>query len=345
MTSKCILVTGGAGYIGTHTVVELIIAGYDVVIVDNFVNAFSESVKRVEEITGRKIPHYSIDLLNREALKEVFKKHEFYAVIHLAALKAVGESVEIPLRYYHNNITGSVNLLECMKECGVWKFVFSSSATVYGTPQNLPISEDHPVGIGITNPYGRSKFFIEEIIKDLCKAEKNMNAVLLRYFNPVGAHKSGRIGEDPQGIPNNLMPYLLQVAVGRRPHLNVFGNDYETTDGTGVRDYIHVVDLAVGHVSALKKLEENCGCKVYNLGTGRGYSVLEMVKAVEKASGKTVEYKICPRREGDVASMFSNASLAEKELGWKAERGLDEMCEDSWRWQVQNPQGFNTAGS
>lgn len=343
--SKCILVTGGAGYIGTHTVVELVNAGYEVVVVDNFVNAFTESIKRVQEITGKNIVHYSVDLLDKDALEEVFNKHEFYAVVHLAALKAVGESVVIPLRYYHNNVTGCLNLLECMKEHGVWKFVFSSSATVYGLPQDLPINEDHPVGVGITNPYGRTKFFIEEIIKDLCKTEKNMNAVLLRYFNPVGAHKSGQIGEDPQGIPNNLMPYILQVAIGRRPHLNVFGNNYDTCDGTGVRDYIHVVDLAVGHVAALKKLDEDCGCKVYNLGTGRGYSVLEMVKAVEKASGKPVPYKIAPRREGDVATMFADASLANKELDWKAERGLDEMCEDSWRWQVQNPLGFNTEAS
>ncbi|XP_015754886.1 PREDICTED: UDP-glucose 4-epimerase-like [Acropora digitifera] len=280
--SKCILVTGGAGYVGTHTVVELINAGYEVIIIDNFVNSFYR----------------------------LFSTHDF---------------------------------LQCMKEHGVWKFVFSSSATVYGLPQNLPIKEDHPVGIGVTNPYGRTKFFIEEMIRDLCKAEKRMNAVLLRYFNPIGAHKSGKIGEDPQGIPNNLVPYILQVAIGRRSHLNVFGDNYNTSDGTGVRDYIHVVDLAVGHVAALKKLDENCGCKVYNLGTGRGYSVLEMVKAVEKASGKPVPYKIAPCREGDIASMFADASLAEKELNWKAERGLDEMCEDSWKWQVQNPQGFNTA--
>lgn len=341
--SKCILVTGGAGYVGTHTVVELINAGYEVIIIDNFVNSFTESIKRVQEITGKKIIHYSVDLLDKEALTKVFSKHKFYAVVHLAALKAVGESLEIPLRYYHNNVTGSLNLLQCMKEHGVWKFVFSSSATVYGLPQNLPIKEDHPVGIGVTNPYGRTKFFIEEIIRDLCKAEKRMNAVLLRYFNPIGAHKSGKIGEDPQGIPNNLVPYILQVAIGRRSHLNVFGDNYNTSDGTGVRDYIHVMDLAVGHVAALKKLDENCGCKVYNLGTGRGYSVLEMVKAVEKASGKPVPYKIAPCREGDVASMFADASLAEKELNWKAERGLDEMCEDSWKWQVQNPQGFNKA--
>lgn len=341
--SKCILVTGGAGYIGTHTVVELINAGYEVIVVDNFVNSFTESIKRVQEITGKKIIHYSVDLLDKEALTKVFSKHEFYAVVHLAALKAVGESVEIPLRYYHNNVTGSLNLLQCMKEHGVWKFVFSSSATVYGLPQKLPIKEDHPVGTGITNPYGRTKFFIEEMIRDLCKAEKRMNAVLLRYFNPIGAHKSGKIGEDPQGIPNNLVPYILQVAIGRRTHLNVFGDNYNTSDGTGVRDYIHVIDLAVGHVAALKKLDENCGCKVYNLGTGRGYSVLEMIKAVEKASGKPVPYKIAPCREGDVASMFADPSLAEKELNWKAERGLDEMCEDSWKWQVQNPHGFNTA--
>lgn len=342
MIEKCIVVTGGAGYIGSHIVVELVNTGYDVVIIDSFVNAFTESLKRMEEITGKKIVYYSVDLLNKDALKEVFRKHEVYAVVHLAALKAVGESVAMPLQYYHNNITGSINLLQCMKEHGVWNFIFSSSATVYGMPNCLPISEDHPVGDGITNPYGRSKFFIEQIIQDLCKAEKNLKVVMLRYFNPVGAHKSGRIGEDPQGIPNNLMPYILQVAVGRRPHLNVFGDDYNTADGTGVRDYIHVVDLAAGHVVALKKFDEDCGCKIYNLGTGRGYSVLEMVKAVEKASGRPVPYEIAPRREGDVDAVYSDASLAEKELGWKATRGLEEMCEDAWRWQLQNPQGFNT---
>lgn len=342
MIGRCILVTGGAGYVGTHTVVELVDAGYEVVVIDNFVNAFSESMKRVEEITGKELKFYSVDLLNKDALKDIFRKHNFYAVVHLAALKAVGESVQIPLQYYNNNITGSINLLECMKEHGVWNFVFSSSATVYGVPNCLPISEEHPVGNGITNPYGRSKFFIEEIIKDLCKAEEKMNAVLLRYFNPVGAHKSGKIGEDPQGIPNNLMPYILQVAVGKRSHLNVFGDDYNTIDGTGVRDYIHVVDLAVGHVIALKQFENKCGCQIYNLGTGRGYSVLEIVKAVEKASGKPVPYKIAPRREGDVDAVYSDASLAKKELGWTAARGLDEMCEDSWRWQSQNPEGFKT---
>lgn len=340
--AKCILVTGGAGFIGSHSVIELVNAGYETVIIDNFTNASEESIRRVEEITGKKIPFYSVNLLDKNSLKDVFCKHKFHAVIHFAALKAVGESAEIPLKYYHNNVTGTLHLLQCLEEFNIKNLVFSSSATVYGTPEYLPIDEKHKVG-GCTNPYGRTKYFVEEIIKDVCIANKGLNAILLRYFNPVGAHKSGKIGEDPKGIPNNLVPYITQVAVGRRPHLNVCGNDYGTEpDGTGVRDYIHVVDLAQGHVAALKKLDENCGMKVYNLGTGRGYSVLEMVKAVEKASGKLIPYKVVERRPGDVASIYAEVSLATKDLNWKAERSLDEMCEDAWRWQTQNPEGFGT---
>lgn len=341
-TNRCILVTGGAGFIGSHSVVELIKAEYETVILDNLCNAAAESVRRVEEITGKKITFYDVDLLDKNALKDVFSKHKFYAVVHFAALKAVGESVELPRKYYYNNITGTLHLLECMEEFGVNNLVFSSSATVYGAPEYLPIDENHKVG-GCTNPYGRSKYFTEEIIKDVCLANKSLNAVLLRYFNPIGAHKSGKIGEDPKGIPNNLMPFISQVAVGRRDHLNVYGDNYDTPDGTGVRDYIHVVDLAQGHVAAVKKLDENCGLKVYNLGTGRGYSVLEMLKAMEKASGKQIPYLIRPRRTGDVGSVCGEVSLAAKELGWKAERGLDEMCEDTWRWQTQNPEGFITS--
>ncbi|XP_044280606.1 UDP-glucose 4-epimerase isoform X2 [Varanus komodoensis] len=266
--------------------------------------------------------------------------HRFSAVMHFAGLKAVGESVQMPLEYYKVNLTGTIRLLETMKAHDVKNIVFSSSATVYGDPAYLPLDEKHPVG-GCTNPYGKSKYFIEEMIQDLCKAEPDWNAVLLRYFNPIGAHKSGRIGEDPQGIPNNLMPYVAQVAVGRREYLSVFGNDYNTVDGTGVRDYIHVVDLAKGHIAALKKLKENCGCKIYNLGTGTGYSVLQMVKAMEKASGRQINYKISARREGDVASCYANPGLAAQELGWKAVFGLDKMCEDLWRWQLQNPTGFS----
>ncbi|XP_005427220.1 UDP-glucose 4-epimerase [Geospiza fortis] len=266
--------------------------------------------------------------------------HRFSAVMHFAGLKAVGESVQKPLEYYRVNLTGTIGLLETMKAHGVRNIVFSSSATVYGDPKYLPLDEKHPVG-GCTNPYGKSKFFIEEMIRDLCRAEKDWNAVLLRYFNPIGAHESGMIGEDPQGIPNNLMPYVAQVAVGRREFLSVFGNDYKTDDGTGVRDYIHVVDLAKGHIAALKKLKENCGCKIYNLGTGTGYSVLQMVRAMEKASGREIKYQITARREGDVASCYADPALAERELGWKAAFGLDKMCEDLWRWQLQNPTGFS----
>ncbi|XP_042295910.1 UDP-glucose 4-epimerase [Sceloporus undulatus] len=341
-----ILVTGGAGYIGSHCVLELVEAGYAPVVIDNFHNAIQginmvpESIRRVEEIVGKEIPFQKLDVLDVAGLQELFKKHHFSAVIHFAGLKAVGESVQIPLEYYKVNLTGTIQLLEAMKAHGVKNIVFSSSATVYGDPAYLPLDEKHPVG-GCTNPYGKSKYFIEEMIQDLCKAEPDWNAVLLRYFNPIGAHKSGKIGEDPQGIPNNLMPYVAQVAVGRREYLNVFGNDYSTVDGTGVRDYIHVVDLAKGHIAALKKLRENCGCKIYNLGTGTGYSVLQMVKAMEKASGKEIKYKVVARREGDIASCFANPALAEKELGWKAVFGLDKMCEDLWRWQSQNPTGFS----
>jgi UDP-glucose 4-epimerase len=319
----------------------MVAEGYTPVIVDNLINSRAESLKRIEEITGKKIDFYKVDLLNKPALDDIFKKYKFSHVIHFAGLKSVGESVEKPLYYYKNNLEGTMNLLEVMKAHGVFNLVFSSSATVYGIPQYLPINEDHPVG-GCTNPYGKTKYFIEEILFDLSKAEKQWRIILLRYFNPVGSHKSGRIGEDPQGIPNNLMPYVAQVAIGRRPELRVFGGDYDTPDGTGVRDFIHVVDLALGHVAAMEKMTKLSGCKVYNLGTGKGYSVLEMVKEFEKASGKKVPYLIVERRTGDVGSCYADPSLAEKELGWKAKRGLGEMCEDLWRWQTMNPFGFDS---
>ncbi|OWK12772.1 GALE [Cervus elaphus hippelaphus] len=342
-----VLVTGGAGYIGSHTVLELLEAGYSPMVIDNFHNAIRgrgsmpESLRRVQELTGRSVEFEEMDILDQAALQRLFKKHSFMAVIHFAGLKAVGESVQKPLDYYRVNLTGTIQLLEIMRAHGVKNLVFSSSATVYGNPQYLPLDEAHPTG-GCTNPYGKSKFFIEEMIRDLCQADKAWNAVLLRYFNPIGAHASGRIGEDPQGIPNNLMPYVSQVAIGRREELNVFGNDYDTEDGTGVRDYIHVVDLAKGHIAALKKLKEQCGCRIYNLGTGTGYSVLQMVQAMEKASGKKIPYKVVARREGDVAACYANPSLALKELGWSAALGLDRMCEDLWRWQKQNPSGFGS---
>lgn len=341
-----ILVTGGAGYIGSHCVLQLLQAGYEPLVIDNLRNAtrgpgaLPVSLQRVQLLAQTPVAFLELDMTDGAALLELFRTNRFSAVMHFAGLKAVGESVRQPLEYYGVNVTGTVRLLEAMEAHGVRNIVFSSSATVYGDPQYLPLDEKHPVG-GCTNPYGKSKYFIEEMIQDLCKAKKDWNAILLRYFNPIGAHESGMIGEDPQGIPNNLMPYVAQVAVGRQEFLSVFGNDYETVDGTGVRDYIHVVDLAKGHIAALKKLKENCGCKIYNLGTGTGYSVLQMVRAMEKASGREIKYKITGRREGDVAACYANPELAERELGWKAEFGLDKMCEDLWRWQLQNPTGYS----
>jgi len=334
-----VLVTGGAGYIGSHTCLELLEADNRVIVVDNLSNSSLEGLRRVEELTGKKLDFHEVDLLDSEAVQKVFTAcPDIDAVIHFAGLKAVGESVEQPQRYYENNITGTLNLCRAMTEHNVKNIVFSSSATVYGDPATVPITEDFP--LSCTNPYGRTKLMVEDILSDLHVADPEWNVVLLRYFNPVGAHKSGRIGEDPSGIPNNLMPYISQVAVGALTELSVFGNDYSTPDGTGIRDYIHVVDLALGHLKALQKLEEKPGVAIYNLGTGTGYSVLDMVKAFEKASGKKVAYKIVDRRAGDIAQCFANPALAAKELGWKATRGLEEMCEDTWRWQSENPKGF-----
>ncbi len=334
-----ILVTGGAGYIGSHTCVELLAAGYEVLVVDNFSNSKPEALRRVEEIAGRKLgAFYRADIRDKAALREVFKAHAIDAVIHFAALKAVGESVAKPLMYYDNNIAGTVALAEVMAEAGVKSLVFSSSATVYGDPASVPIREDFPTGP--TNPYGRTKWMMEFVLSDLAAADPEWRVALLRYFNPVGANASGRIGEDPNGLPNNLMPYVSQVAVGRLPQLRVFGGDYPTPDGTGVRDYIHVVDLAVGHVAAVRRLTERPGVLTVNLGTGRGYSVIEVVKAFEKASGRPVPFEIVARRPGDVAQCYAEPGLAERELGWRAERGIDEMCADAWRWQSSNPEGY-----
>ena len=334
-----ILVTGGAGYIGSHTCVELLDQGYEVVVVDNLANSCRESLNRVEKITGKSVTFYEMDLLDREGLQSVFRKESIDAVIHFAGLKAVGESVAKPLEYYHNNLVGTIYLLEAMREANVKQLVFSSSATVYGLPKTVPIREDFPRSA--TNPYGRTKLMIEDILMDLTKELPDWRIVLLRYFNPIGAHKSGLIGEDPKGIPNNLMPYITQVATGRRTELGVFGNDYDTPDGTGVRDYIHVVDLAKGHVKTLEKIRDaEGGVYIYNLGTGNGYSVLDVVKAFEKASGVTIPYVIKPRRPGDIATCYADPTKAKEELGWTAEKNLFDMCEDSWRWQKNNPNGY-----
>ena len=336
-----ILITGGAGYIGSHTALELLNEGNEVVVYDNLSNSSRESIKRVEELTGKKIAFYEGDVLDEAALEKMFVEQKVDAVIHCAALKAVGESVQKPLEYYHNNITGTLSLMKVMRKVGVKNIVFSSSATVYGSPEIIPITEDCPKG-QCTNPYGWTKSMMEQIMTDVQKAEPERNVILLRYFNPVGAHKSGRIGEDPKGTPNNLMPYISQVAVGKLDKLGVFGDDYDTPDGTGVRDYIHVVDLAVGHVKAIQKIFDKPGLAVYNLGTGKGYSVLDMVKAFSKASGKEVPYEIKPRREGDIAMCYADPKKAREELGWEAEHGLDEMCEDTWRWQSMNPDGYRS---
>ncbi len=333
-----ILVTGGAGFIGSHTVVELLENNEDVIVVDNLSNSKKEALDRVQEITGKSLTFYKTDLLDKEGLDEIFSSHHIDSVIHFAGFKAVGESVAKPLSYYHNNITGTIYLCEVMARHNVTDIVFSSSATVYGDPETVPIQEDFP--LTATNPYGRTKLFIEKILRDVHTSNDSWNIALLRYFNPVGAHESGRIGEDPNDIPNNLMPYITQVAVGKLDKLSVFGDDYPTHDGTGVRDYIHVVDLAIGHLKALDKLQSNPGVVTYNLGTGQGYSVLDVVNAFEKASGQNVPYKITDRRPGDIASCYADPTKAEKELGWTAKRDIVEMCRDAWRWQSQNPDGY-----
>lgn len=333
-----ILVTGGAGYIGSHTCVELLEAGYEVVVVDNLSNSSKVSLSRVKEITGKAITFYEADLLDREALQDIFKKEKIESVIHFAGLKAVGESVCKPLEYYYNNVTGTLILCDVMRQFGVKSIVFSSSATVYGNPKTVPINEEFP--LTATNPYGRTKLMLEEIFRDLYLADNEWRIVLLRYFNPIGAHESALIGEDPKGIPNNLVPYITQVAVGKLEKLSVFGDDYDTQDGTGVRDYIHVVDLADGHVRALDKIKDISGVFTYNLGTGVGYSVLDMVKAFSDVVGEKIPYEIMPRREGDIATCYADPSLASKELNWQAKRDLKDMCEDSWRWQSNNPNGY-----
>ncbi len=333
-----ILVTGGAGYIASHTNVELLNAGYEVVVLDNLSNSSVEAVRRVEKLTGKKITFYETDLLDKGGVREIFKKEKIDAVIHFAGLKAVGESCRIPLRYFENNLTGTIHLLEAMQEAGVKNLVFSSSATVYGDPTKVPITEDSP--LSVTNPYGRTKLMIEEMLGDLYQSDASWNIAILRYFNPIGAHESGEIGEDPSGIPNNLVPYVAKVATGALEKINVFGDDYDTPDGTGIRDYIHVVDLAIGHLKAIEKLDRQPGLVIYNLGTGVGYSVLDIIHNYETACGKKLPYVVGPRRPGDIAVSFADAKKAERELDWKAERGIDKMCEDSYRWQSKNPKGY-----
>ena len=333
-----ILVPGGAGYIGTHTVVELTNAGYDVIVVDNLFNSKEEAIKRVEKITGKKITFYKVDVLDKDAMRKIFSAHKIDAVINFAGYKAVGESCAKPIEYYHNNIGGMIDLIEVLREFNCKNIVFSSSATVYGNPATVPITEDFP--LSTNSPYGSTKLFIEYILKDLYKADNSFNIAILRYFNPIGAHESGLIGEDPNGIPNNLCPYITQVAIGKRPYLNVFGNDYDTPDGTCVRDYIHVVDLAIGHVQAVKKLLTNSGLFIVNLGTGKGYSVLDVIKAFSKSLGREIPYKIVARRAGDVAQCYADPSLAYKVIGFKATKTLDDMCRDSLNWQFKNPDGY-----
>lgn len=333
-----ILVTGGAGFIGSHTNVELLNAGYDVVVIDNLVNSSKESIKRVEKLMGKKITFYEEDLLNEKALDDIFAKEDIGSVIHFAALKAVGESCEIPIRYFDNNLSGTINLLKVMDKHNVKSLVFSSSATVYGKPETVPIKENFP--LSVSNPYGRTKLITEDMLRDIYKSDNEWNIALLRYFNPIGAHESGEIGENPHGIPNNLLPYVAKVAAGQLECVNVFGDDYDTPDGTGVRDYIHIQDLAAGHIKALEKLAEKPGLVTYNLGTGVGYSVLDIIHNFEKACGKKIPYRIAPRRPGDIDMCYADPSKAEKELGWKAVRGIDKMCEDAWRWQSKNPNGY-----
>jgi len=335
---KTILVTGGAGFIGSHTCVELLNRGDEVIVVDNLRNSNEISLERVKEITGKSVTFHKANICDEKAMEAIFQQQSIDAVIHFAGLKAVGESNTIPLTYYETNVSGTVQLLKVMEKAGCRNIVFSSSATVYGDPASVPINENFP--LSATNPYGRSKLMVEDIMRDFAKAQPDWNIVLLRYFNPIGAHESGIIGEDPRGIPNNLLPYITQVAVGKLPQLNVFGDDYDTPDGTGVRDYIHVVDLAIGHLKSIDKMDTNPGLVTYNLGTGNGYSVLQVIQALEKASGKKVPYVIQPRREGDAAECYASPDLAFKELGWKAERGIEKMCEDAWRWQSSNPKGF-----